>query len=283
MYQRILVPYDGSATSVQGLDEAIRLARLTGGSLRLVHLVEALYFASGFETAAVRAGEVVPLMRRAGTRILQAGQARVEQAGVSVDTWLVEHIAIRLADEVGEQVRHWGADLIVIGTHGRRGVGRLLLGSDAEQILTAAQETHAGGIVDGGLGLVEGLEGILLILAALGAVGLEEAGVAEADVVVAGVVGVGKVLVLAAGKDVDPADAKEDADADEADSDGVVADDGLEVQHGRSDEREQDSSGGRRSVFEDARERLWKHTGRGKEEKKGLIERQGEFNRTVCS
>ena len=47
MYQRILVPIDGSTPSIQGLDEAIKVAKLTGARLRLIHVVDALSFATG--------------------------------------------------------------------------------------------------------------------------------------------------------------------------------------------------------------------------------------------
>jgi len=135
MYQRILVPFDGSATSSRGLDEAIGIATLTGASLRLIHMLDILDFTSGFETAAGYADHVVPFMRRTGEEILQGGKARAENAGVRADTVLLEGMKTRLCDAVAEQARTWGADLIVIGTHGRRGVGRMLLGSDAEQIV----------------------------------------------------------------------------------------------------------------------------------------------------
>lgn len=138
MYQRILVPFDGSATSGRGLDEAIRLATLTGASLRLIHMLDILVFATGFETAAVYAGDVIPFIRRTGQTILEEGKARAEKAGVAVDTVLLEGMGTRLSDVVTEQAKAWGADLIVIGTHGRRGVGRVLLGSDAEQIVRTA-------------------------------------------------------------------------------------------------------------------------------------------------
>lgn len=138
MYQRILVPYDGSATSTRGLDEAIRLAKLTGASVRLLHMIEVLRFAKGFETAQAYVSEVIPFMKQAGERTLEEGKARVENAGVKADTILVDNIATRLFEAVDDQVKTWGADLVVIGTHGRRGVGRLLLGSDAEQIVRTA-------------------------------------------------------------------------------------------------------------------------------------------------
>jgi nucleotide-binding universal stress UspA family protein len=139
MYQRILVPFDGSATSSRGLTEAIQLARLSGARLRLVHMVDDLLYASGFESSAIYMTDVVPLMRAAGETILQQGKARAERAGVPVETVLLEGVATRLADAVDDQVGAWGADLIVIGTHGRRGLGRLLMGSDAEQIARTAR------------------------------------------------------------------------------------------------------------------------------------------------
>ena len=138
MYQRILVPFDGSATSGRGLDEAIGIATLTGASLRLIHMLDILEFTRGFETAAVYTDHVIPFMRRTGQDILQAGKSRAEKAGVQVDTMLLEGMKTRLCDAVAEQAKAWGAELIVIGTHGRRGVGRVLLGSDAEQIVRTA-------------------------------------------------------------------------------------------------------------------------------------------------
>ena len=134
MYQRILVPFDGSATSSRGLDEAIGIATLTGASLRLIHMLDILDFTNGFETAAIYTDHVIPFMRRTGEEILQGGKARAENAGVRADTVLLEGMKTRLCDAVAEQARAWGAELVVIGTHGRRGVGRMLLGSDAEQI-----------------------------------------------------------------------------------------------------------------------------------------------------
>lgn len=135
MYQRILVPIDGSPTSDRGLDEAITLAKLGGGRLRLVHAVDELTYATGFETYAAYAADVIPAMKRAGEELLKRGKQRAEDQGVPVDTVLLESLGVRLGDLVIEHAQSWKADLIVIGTHGRRGVRRLLLGSDAEQIL----------------------------------------------------------------------------------------------------------------------------------------------------
>lgn len=138
MYQRILVPFDGSATSTRGLDEALQLAKMAGASVRLLHVVNELNYVTGFESYAAYAGDVIPLMREAGEAILAQGKARAAAAGVEVETELVENFSLRLSDVVLEQAERWKAELIVIGTHGRRGVQRLLLGSDAELILRTA-------------------------------------------------------------------------------------------------------------------------------------------------
>jgi nucleotide-binding universal stress UspA family protein len=138
MYQRILVPFDGSPTSNRGLDEAVKLARLAGSRLRLLYIVDALLFSTGFEACAAYTGEMMSLMEGAGAQILRSGKDRVDKAGVQVDTVLVEGVGSRLSDVVVDQINLWGAELVVIGTHGRRGVGRLLLGSDAEQIVRSS-------------------------------------------------------------------------------------------------------------------------------------------------
>ncbi|MET0519084.1 MAG: universal stress protein [Burkholderiaceae bacterium] len=138
MYQRILVPYDDSPTSRRGLDEATRLAKSSGGRVRILHLIDDLSYASGFETGAIYASDVLPVIRKAGAEILERARARVAAAQVEVDTLLLENPGSRLAERVLDQAQLWQADLIVIGTHGRRGVARFLMGSDAEQILRLA-------------------------------------------------------------------------------------------------------------------------------------------------
>ena len=138
MYQRILVPIDGSTTSAFGLDEAIKLAKLTGASLRLIHVVDALTITTGLVPSAYYADEVPPRAKGVGVQILEQARARVAASGVKVDTFLFDSMVARVSETVIEQAKAWNADLIVIGTHGRRGVGRILLGSDAEQIVRTA-------------------------------------------------------------------------------------------------------------------------------------------------
>jgi nucleotide-binding universal stress UspA family protein len=137
-YQRILAAVDGSETAAAGLLEAIRIARLTRGSLHLVHVVDVLEHVNGFETCATYTGEVLPHLRRAGQAVLDAALACATAHGVAADSRLVEVRGRRTADVILEAAEAVRADLIVLGTHGRRGMDRAFAGSDAEQILRRA-------------------------------------------------------------------------------------------------------------------------------------------------
>ncbi|SHN40591.1 universal stress protein, partial [Rhizobacter sp. OV335] len=77
-------------------------------------------------------------LRSAGEEILAKGRARAAEAGVAADSQLFEGLATRLADAVEQEAQRWGADLVVLGTHGRRGASRFFLGSDAEQVLRSS-------------------------------------------------------------------------------------------------------------------------------------------------
>jgi nucleotide-binding universal stress UspA family protein len=138
MYERILVPVDGSPPSNAGLAEAMKVARLTGAQLRLLHVVDELPFVLGTEGYGAMSADVLTLLRETGEQILQDGRTRVKDSGIAVDTVLCDSLSGRLCDLVAKQAKEWRADLIVLGTHGRRGMRRALLGSDAEQILRTA-------------------------------------------------------------------------------------------------------------------------------------------------
>jgi len=138
MYQRILVPFDGSPTSLLGLEEAIKLAKLTGASLRVIYQIDELADVTGFESAAIYASDVLPSLRRIGAGILDQARSRTQAAGVAAQTDMFESCGRKLDELVMEQVKAWNADLVVIGSHGRRGAARLFMGSDAEQILRTA-------------------------------------------------------------------------------------------------------------------------------------------------
>lgn len=129
-FQRILVPVDGSDTSNKALVAALQMAREAGGRVRLLHSFDELAFLSGYEYS----GEAVQLAREQAQRVLSDAQAMADAAGVPCDSTLCDSAGQRLGESVADEAQRWTADLIVIGSHGRRGVQRVLLGSGAEQI-----------------------------------------------------------------------------------------------------------------------------------------------------
>ena len=134
MYKRILVPVDGSETANKALVAALQMARESGGRVRVIHTLDELAYLSGFEVS----GDLIQLARDYASKVLQDALEVAKSAGVPAETKLVEGVGARLGEVVADEARAWEADLVVVGTHGRRGVGRVLLGSGAEQVLRLA-------------------------------------------------------------------------------------------------------------------------------------------------
>ena len=131
MFKRILVPYDGSAPCVKALVHATQLAREEQAWVRLAHVVDGLEAVTGVHYS----HEALDEARRHGERVLADGAAICRAAGIPHDSQLVERMGRRLGEAVADEAGTWNADLVVIGSHGRRGVQRLLIGSGAEQVL----------------------------------------------------------------------------------------------------------------------------------------------------
>jgi nucleotide-binding universal stress UspA family protein len=134
MYSRILVPIDGSATARRGLDEAIALASRLGSSLHLLNVVDARTLIGG---AAIYAPPVQLLddWRAAGEKLLDEAVAQARANGLAAEGKVLCDPGQRVCDLILRETRDGGAGLIVMGTHGRRGLSRLTLGSDAELVL----------------------------------------------------------------------------------------------------------------------------------------------------
>ncbi len=137
MYERILVPVDGSATSVLGLNEAIKLAANQGARLRLLHIVNEFVFDSSYSSG-LYSDTLVEALRLNGQKTLAKMAAMAREQGVEPQTVLEESIGGIAGDLIVEQAAKWPADLIVMGTHGRRGIRRLVLGSDAESVIRSS-------------------------------------------------------------------------------------------------------------------------------------------------
>ncbi len=134
LYKKILVPVDGSATSVRGLREAARLAKSQNASVVLMHVVDEFMAYSNPE-AAYFAADVAKAMLADGQRILAKAKAQAQALGVKAKSVLLERVGGPAANAIVREAKREGCDLIVIGTHGRRGVRRLVLGSDAELVV----------------------------------------------------------------------------------------------------------------------------------------------------
>lgn len=138
MYKNILVPIDGSPTSKKALDEAVELARLTGGRIHLLHVVDLYVAATGFEAAGAYMNDLRPVLVGSGEELVAKAKADVEQSGIAVETEVYESVSQRVSEIIVQRAESLGADLIVLGTHGRRGIERIVMGSDAEQVVRTA-------------------------------------------------------------------------------------------------------------------------------------------------
>lgn len=134
MYKRIVVPVDGSETAQKALTTALQMARESNGCVHLVHVVEGLTPMAADPYGAY-SGEVIEVMRQSGRKILDDALALARAEGVQADTQLFDNFGARLAEVVADSATRFNADLLVVGTHGRRGLGRVLMGSGAEQII----------------------------------------------------------------------------------------------------------------------------------------------------
>lgn len=134
MYTHILVPIDGSPTSDRALAEAASLAQLTGAQVRLLHVMDPVTHTRGFERPETYSQDILPQARQAGQTLLDARREQLAQQGIAVDTQLLESLGASVARLVVEHAAQWPASVIVLGTQGRRGIERMLMGSDAEQI-----------------------------------------------------------------------------------------------------------------------------------------------------
>lgn len=134
MYQRILVAIDDSACSDRAIEEAIALASAGRAELRFVHLIEGsatLMSAAGFWNDA-------PLwqaqLREAGSQLLAAAKDQAREAGVVASVSLLDPTRGALNHAIQVEVGSWNADLLVLGSHGRTGMARTLIGSHAEDV-----------------------------------------------------------------------------------------------------------------------------------------------------
>lgn len=133
MYDRILVPSDGTPPVDPAVETAVDLARRHGAAIHVVHVVRADPIA-GVSMESAWPG-VIELGRREGETVLQTVHEHVAERDVPVDSVLLEGSPSR---EIVSAARDRECDLIVMATNGRDGLNRLLLGSVTERVIRHA-------------------------------------------------------------------------------------------------------------------------------------------------
>jgi nucleotide-binding universal stress UspA family protein len=139
MYSRILVAIDESAGSEHAVDHAAGLAKGLGAVLRILHVVDLAWLPYEAELG-VDVLALADARRAGGEKLLAAARGRARGAGIEAETRLAETRgpAQRIATAIGAEAAEWRADVVVLGTHGRRGLERLVLGSVAEGVARRA-------------------------------------------------------------------------------------------------------------------------------------------------
>ncbi|WP_233853684.1 universal stress protein [Paraburkholderia sp. HD33-4] len=139
MFHRILVALDGSDTASRAFDAALKLAAESGAELMPLYVIDLpvfAYDAPGFDPCVIH-----DAFAKEARRISVDARSRMAARGVEGTPRTVE--AAIPGEDVAQRIvaaaMEWQADAIVIGTHGRRGVRRLVLGSVAERVLRNAR------------------------------------------------------------------------------------------------------------------------------------------------
>ena len=140
MYRRILVAIDGSRPGDLALTEAVQLAKTQDAVLRIAHVIEVRD--DGIVPDLVPHDALRSATARAGRAILEEAAAFARSAGLEVEIRLLEIARPdqSIVEVLTEEAKAWPADLVVVGTHGRRDFDRPRLGSVADELVRVAPE-----------------------------------------------------------------------------------------------------------------------------------------------
>lgn len=134
MYKHILCPIDGSETANAGMHEAIQFAKEQNAQLHFLHVIDT-YIPIVDMSGDFNITYMIDILRENGAKIIKKAAAAAKKAGVNADTKTIESVGGRTAYYIVQEAENWPADLIIMGTHGLRGISRLVMGSDAENVL----------------------------------------------------------------------------------------------------------------------------------------------------
>ena len=137
MYKKILVPTDGSALSKKAVRGAVELAAAVGAEVLAVHVVPRYptsYFEGGISVSPTEVARVEKQWAEHGLALAQEVAKAAEKAGVKAKAATVRSDLV--AEAIVAAARKYKCDLIVMASHGRKGIKRLLLGSETQHVLT---------------------------------------------------------------------------------------------------------------------------------------------------
>lgn len=138
MFKHILVPVDGSPTAQKAVSQAAGLAKAFGSAVTVIYVIDPYPFTGLGSDFAYGQAEYLSAAGAEAKEATEAARKVLEQAGVSVKTQVVEAHAIWRG--IIETASNQGTDLIVMGSHGRRGLEKMVLGSVAQRVLTHAHQ-----------------------------------------------------------------------------------------------------------------------------------------------
>lgn len=138
MFKHILLPVDGSETAQKAVEKAAGLARAFGSDVTAIYVIDPYPFTGLGSDFAYGQAEYLGAATAEAKEATEAARATLEQAGVKVTTAVIEaHAAWRGIIDTATAL---GADLIVMGSHGRRGLEKVVLGSVAQRVLSHAHQ-----------------------------------------------------------------------------------------------------------------------------------------------
>ncbi len=139
MFKHILIPVDGSPTSMAAVDKAAGLAKAFGSAATVVYVIDPYPFTGVGADFAYGQDQYLSAATAEANTAIDGARARLASAGVQAETRVVESHAVWRG--VVEAAQNAGADLIVMGSHGRRGLEKLVLGSVTQSVLSHSKIT----------------------------------------------------------------------------------------------------------------------------------------------
>ncbi|MDR3442956.1 MAG: universal stress protein [Legionella sp.] len=139
MYKNIMVALDGSKISDSLVEEVIKLIKDQNSNLRIIHVVDESFV--HYEGPSFDYLSIIAAYKKEGKKILDNAAKKIaKQSSIKPETSILELKPFqgRVAEVIVEAAKEWPADLLIIGTHGRRGFSRLFLGSVAESVMRIA-------------------------------------------------------------------------------------------------------------------------------------------------